>query len=91
MRLDVLRQPYAYPYVHPMTPLRLRLRELRTAAGLSQEALANLAGIRQATVSGLETGRTRRVDLPALERLAKALGVEPHQLFETVPAPKRRR
>lgn len=74
-----------------MTPLRLRLKELRTAAGLSQEQLAAAAGIRQATVSGLETGQTKRVDFATIEALAKILEVEPHALFETAAEPKRRR
>jgi transcriptional regulator with XRE-family HTH domain len=67
-----------------MTPLRIRLRELRLAKGLTQVELARKAGIRQATVSGLETGRTKRVDFPVLERLAAVLGVAPHRLFQTV-------
>lgn len=74
-----------------MTPLHLRLKELRTAAGLSQEQLATAAGIRQATISGLETGQTKRVDFSTIEALATVLEVEPHALFETTPGPKRRR
>ena len=73
-----------------MTPLRVRLRELRAAAGLSQTALADLAGVRQAAISALETGKARRADFVTMERLAKALGIQPHELFETVPSPKRR-
>lgn len=74
-----------------MTPLRLTLLELRTRAQLSQEALAHAAGIRQATVSALETGKARRIDLDTIERLAKALGVPPHELFETIPAKSKAR
>jgi len=73
-----------------MTPLRIRLKELRSAAGLSQEQLAHAAALRQATVSGIETGRTKRVDFTTIESLAKVLGVPPHELFETVPASTRR-
>jgi putative transcriptional regulator len=73
-----------------MTPLQIRLRELREAADLSQLALAEAAGVRQATISALETGKARRIDFSTVERLAKALGVDPHQLFETVPAKRRR-
>jgi transcriptional regulator with XRE-family HTH domain len=72
-----------------MSPLRFRVRELRESKGLSQAQLANEAGARQATISDMETGRTKRVDIALLERLAAALGVEPGALI--VREPKRRR
>lgn len=64
-----------------MSPIRIRLRELRTERELTQQALAELAGVRQATVSEIESGTTR-IELEVLERLADALGVEPGELFE---------
>jgi len=73
-----------------VTPLRVRLRELRESVGLSQAALADQAGVRQASISALETGKARRADFSTIERLAKVLGVRPHELFETVRAPGRR-
>jgi transcriptional regulator with XRE-family HTH domain len=66
-----------------MTPLRLRIKELREARGWAQARLAGEADVRQATVSDLETGRSKGIDFSTAERLARALGVEPHQLFET--------
>lgn len=65
-----------------MTPIRLRLREMREAKGLTQQALADKAKVRQATVSNLELGKKKRIDLGILERLARALGVEPGELLE---------
>ena len=66
-----------------MTPLRLRLRDARQEADLSQAELAERADVRIATISDIETGKTgRRIDLDILERLARALGVEPGKLFE---------
>jgi len=73
-----------------MTPLRLRLRELRDAHGLSQQALAAAAGVRQATVSDLESGKAQAVSFRVLEQLADALGVEPGELVERATSPKRR-
>jgi transcriptional regulator with XRE-family HTH domain len=58
-----------------MTPIVVRLRELRTAKGWSQLELAERAKVRQATISGLESGTARRLDLAVVERLAKALGL----------------
>ena len=60
-----------------MTPVHLRVRELREAKGLSQAELAKSAKVRQATLSAIENGQTKRVDFDVLERLANALGVDP--------------
>jgi transcriptional regulator with XRE-family HTH domain len=63
----------------------LRLREWREQRGLRQVDLAERAGVRQATVSDIETkakaGHLRRLDLAVLERLAKALGITVDGLF----------
>ena len=64
---------YRFPDV---TPIHVKLRELREARGLSQEALGELANVRQAAISQMESGTRRRIDLAILERLAAALGVE---------------
>jgi transcriptional regulator with XRE-family HTH domain len=64
-----------------MTPVHVNIRPLREGKGLSQQALSNLTGIRQPTISALEAGKARRVSLDALERLADALGVEPRDLI----------
>lgn len=60
-----------------MTPLRLRVRELREAKNWTQTQLAEKADVRQATISAIETGQSKGVDFDVLERLAKALGVDP--------------
>lgn len=59
----------------------LRVRALREAAALSQEALAARAGLHRTYVSSLERGR-RNVGLDNVLRLAWALGVAPGRLFE---------
>lgn len=68
-----------------MTPIRLRLRELREAAGLTQYELGEKAKVRQATISELEAGKRQRVDLGILERLARVLKVQPGELLELEP------
>lgn len=73
-----------------MTPLQLRVRELREALGLTQGALAQQAGVRRATVSDLETGKSKGIDFATAEQLAKVLGVKPHELFTTIPTRRRR-
>lgn len=57
-----------------------RVRALRTAGGLSQEALADRAGIHRTYVSDLERG-ARNVGLDNIIAIADALGVPPAQLF----------
>jgi transcriptional regulator with XRE-family HTH domain len=64
-----------------VTPLVLRLKEAREAAGLTQSELAEAVGVRQATISDLETGKSRRIELDLLERLGKALGADPSSLI----------
>jgi transcriptional regulator with XRE-family HTH domain len=51
-----------------------RVRELREQRGLSQEQLAERAGLHWTYVSGIERGR-RNPGLNTLGALAKALGV----------------
>ncbi|MBC1181876.1 helix-turn-helix transcriptional regulator [Brevundimonas sp. WCHBH090558] len=58
-----------------------RVRELRIAAGFSQEELAFRADMKRSYVSDLERG-TRNPSVRALERLAIALGVAASALLE---------
>jgi transcriptional regulator with XRE-family HTH domain len=69
------------------TPSRLlvrfgaRVRELRQAAGLSQEAFADCCGLDRTYISGIERGK-RNVSLENLKVLAKALNVTLSALLE---------
>src|SRR5690349_5739757 len=49
------------------------LQEYRAAAGLSQEELAELAGLSRRGISNLERGERRRPDPATVRRLAEAL------------------
>lgn len=51
-----------------------RVRALRTAKGLSQEAFAQECGLDRTYVSGIERGK-RNVALKNIEAIANALGV----------------
>jgi len=63
----------------------IALRELRTARGLSQEALAAAAGIDRTYPSLLERG-VRAPTLVVVDRLARALGISPSHLLERFQA-----
>lgn len=58
-----------------------RVRELRLARGLSQERLAELAGLHRTYVSSLERGQ-RNVGLDNILDLATALDVPAANLFQ---------
>ncbi len=73
-----------------MTPTSLKLAELRSKAGLSQMELAERAGTTQGTISNLETGKSRRIELDLLDRIAEALGRKPSELLDVVEGPRRK-
>lgn len=58
------------------------LRRIRTDRALSQEALADLAGIDRTYVSALER-QVYSASLDTIEKLATVLGVKPTELLET--------
>ena len=58
-----------------------RLKELREQRGLTQQQLADGAGIAKATVADLEQGRYAP-SWPTVITLAKALGVDSQALFQ---------
>ena len=64
-----------------MAPLTLRIRELREVKDWSQAELARRSGVDQAIISRLESGETQSINLPNLEKLAKALRCDPGYLI----------
>jgi len=57
-----------------------RVRELRYAAGLTQEELADKAELDRSYVGSVERGE-RNLSLENVCRLAEAIGVSPAELF----------
>jgi transcriptional regulator with XRE-family HTH domain len=58
------------------------VRELRDARGWSQAKLAEVAGVRPATISEIESGASTAVHFATLERVADALGVDAAVLID---------
>lgn len=64
--------------------LHIFLRAWRKHAGMTQEHIANIVGVKFNTVSGWETGK-RAVDLEDLRKLAAIYGVHPAALLFAPP------
>ena len=64
----------------PDSDLRNNLKSIRTRLGLSQQDLANLAGVTRQTISGVESGQSAPSVAMTL-RLASALGCHVEDLF----------
>jgi transcriptional regulator with XRE-family HTH domain len=73
-----------------VSPIGFQVKRYRVKRGLSQVALSKLARVRQPTISDIERGTTKRIDLGVLERLARALGVSAAELLIETPAKSRR-
>jgi len=59
-----------------------RIRSLRTEKGLSQEALANEAGIDRTYMTDVENGR-RNISIEVLSKIIAALGITEHIFFSS--------
>ena len=70
----------------PAVPARHRgsggFKELQERAGLTQVELAKKAEVTEAYISMLESGTHKNPSLPALKKLARALGVPVTELLE---------
>ncbi len=62
------------------TKFGAKVRKLRQARGLSQEAFADVCGLHRTYVGAIERGE-RNVSLENIEKIAKALGISIASLF----------
>ena len=72
------------PNADPRVLFGIHLRGLRLQRGLSQEKLAELAGLHRNYVGGVERGE-RNIALLNIVALAHALRVKPAKLLEPLP------
>jgi transcriptional regulator with XRE-family HTH domain len=66
------------------SPRRLAsvIKKLREQRNMTQEGLAKKAGVTQGYIAQLESGLRKNPSLPALRKLARALGVPVTELLE---------
>lgn len=57
-----------------------KIKLVRKARGLTQETLSEKSGLSEKYISDTERG-TRNISLESLEKIMKALEIEPHELF----------
>ena len=65
------------------------VRRLREAQDASQEEISFRAGLNRAYLSDVERGE-RNPTVRVAGRIAKALGVEPAELFRAIESPKKK-
>ena len=68
---------------NPKEIFAFNLRRLRTAAGLSQEELADRAGLHRTYISSIERGQ-RNISLKNIFVIANALGTQSGELLAPV-------
>jgi len=59
----------------------IRIRELRTARGITLESLAERSGLSRQYIGDVERG-TRNISLINIEKIAKALGISLFEFFD---------
>ena len=64
-----------------MTPIVLRIKQLREVNNWSQAELARRSGVHQSVISRLESEQSQSVSLRNLEKLAGALECDPGYLI----------
>jgi transcriptional regulator with XRE-family HTH domain len=77
---------HSQPVGNVLEHVALNLRRLRLQAGLSQDALAHLAGLSRRMINGVESGSTN-ISLSNLDHVAAALGVTFVDLVRPPQAP----
>jgi DNA-binding Xre family transcriptional regulator len=65
--------------------IRLRVKEIAQAKGISQGKLSRMSDIDDNTVKRIYRNPTANVNTDTLNKLARALGVSVHELIEEIP------
>lgn len=63
--------------------MKTKIKQYRELRDLSQEELAQMAGLSRTTISGLENGTIKVTTNTTMDKVAGALGVSTIELFYT--------
>ena len=55
--------------------MEYKIKEYRKKLGVSQQQLAEKAGVSRTIISGLESGRIQNTTADTIQKIAKALGI----------------
>ena len=69
--------------------IRIKLSDLLGKNKMTQKALAQMAGIRPATVSKMYYEEVKRIDVKHLNNICKAFNCEISELLEYIPDDKK--
>lgn len=58
-----------------------KIKEIREAAGMTQQQLSERSGISRSIINGLETGRTKTTTTATLRKIAIALNKKVDDIF----------
>lgn len=58
-----------------------KIKEIREAAGMTQQQLSDRSGISRSIINGLETGRTKTTTTATLRKIAIALNKKVDDIF----------
>ncbi len=64
-----------------------RVKALRRALGMTQEAFAERAGLKYKHYQAVEAGRKTEIHLSTVEKMAQACGLEPAELLDFTTDP----
>lgn len=67
-----------------MSPVAIRLKQLREGRGWTQSELSARTGVTVAAISRIENNLTKSVEFDTLDKLAEALEVHPAALIERI-------
>ena len=65
-----------------MRRAKVYLEAWRKLRGFTQQDFANAVGVRQATISDIETGKAKMFRLDLLNKFASVLRTDPHKLLQ---------
>lgn len=68
--------------------MKFKIRQFRTAQGISQELLSRRSGVARCVLSALESGESVNVEVATLEKIARALNTRVGNLLEEDLSPK---